>query len=75
MSLVNLGVLWAHECQRSHAGHEQNVHYSFGWRVAMLLSVVIVIPALLARCTNTDSPLFERIKQADKLVALPSFEF
>src|SRR5438105_8133334 len=33
-----------------------------GWRVAMLLSVVIVIPALLARYKLVDSPLFERLK-------------
>ncbi|HKD59510.1 MAG TPA: MFS transporter [Terracidiphilus sp.] len=44
-----------------------------GWRVAMLLSVVIVIPALLARYKLTDSSLFEQLKQTDKLDALPSF--
>src|SRR5262249_14074508 len=30
-----------------------------GWRISMLLSVVIVIPALLARYKLADSPLFE----------------
>ena len=44
-----------------------------GWRVAMLLSVVIVIPALLARYKLADSPLFERLKQGEELAALPSF--
>jgi MFS transporter, MHS family, shikimate and dehydroshikimate transport protein len=44
-----------------------------GWRVAMLLSVVIVIPALLTRYKLADSPQFEEIKQTDKLAALPSF--
>jgi MFS family permease len=44
-----------------------------GWRVAMLLSVVIVIPALLARYKVADSPLFEQLKQTDKLAPLPSF--
>ena len=44
-----------------------------GWRVAMLLSVVMVIPALLARYKLADSPLFEQLKQTDKLAALPSF--
>ena len=34
-----------------------------GWRIAMLLSVIIVIPALLARYKLVDSPLFERLKQ------------
>jgi MFS family permease len=43
-----------------------------GWRVAMLLSVVIVIPALLARYRLTDSPLFERLKQRERVVKLPS---
>ena len=44
-----------------------------GWRVAMLLSVVIVIPALLARYKLPDTPLFERLKQQDQLAKLPSF--
>ena len=44
-----------------------------GWRIAMLLSVVIVIPALLARYKLADSPLFERLKQREELSALPSF--
>jgi MHS family shikimate/dehydroshikimate transporter-like MFS transporter len=43
-----------------------------GWRVAMLLSVVIVVPALLTRYKLADSPLFEQLKQTDKLAALPS---
>jgi len=45
-----------------------------GWRVAMLLSVVIVIPALLARYKLADSPLFERLKQRHQLAAMPSLE-
>jgi MFS transporter, MHS family, shikimate and dehydroshikimate transport protein len=44
-----------------------------GWRVAMLLSVVIVIPALLARYKLADTPLFQRLKQQDQLAKLPSF--
>jgi len=43
-----------------------------GWRIAMLLSVIIVIPALLARYKLVDSPLFERLKQRQELVASPS---
>jgi MFS transporter, MHS family, shikimate and dehydroshikimate transport protein len=43
-----------------------------GWRVAMLLSVLIVIPALMARYRLADSPLFERLKQREQLAALPS---
>ena len=44
-----------------------------GWRIAMLLSAVIVIPALLARYKLADSPLFERLRQREELAALPSF--
>src|SRR5262249_11333352 len=44
-----------------------------GWRVAMLLSAIIVIPALFARYKLADSPLFDRIKQKDQLARLPSF--
>ena len=43
-----------------------------GWRIAMLLSAVIVIPALLARYKLADSPLFERIKQTEQLSKMPS---
>jgi len=43
-----------------------------GWRVAMLLSAVIVIPALVARYKLADSPLFERLKQRDMLARAPS---
>src|SRR5215469_13060187 len=44
-----------------------------GWRIAMLLSVVIVIPALLARYKLADSPLFERLKRQQQVAVLPSF--
>jgi MHS family shikimate/dehydroshikimate transporter-like MFS transporter len=44
-----------------------------GWRIAMLLSVVIVIPALLARYKLADSPLFERLKHREQLAKMPSF--
>ena len=44
-----------------------------GWRVAMLLSVLIVFPALLARYKLADSPLFDRLKQREQLAKTPSF--
>ena len=44
-----------------------------GWRIAMLLSAVIVVPALLARYKLADSPLFERLKQREELAHMPSF--
>ena len=43
-----------------------------GWRVAMLLSAVIVVPALMARYKLADSPLFERVKARDDVARLPS---
>lgn len=43
-----------------------------GWRVAMLLSVFIVIPALVARYKLADSPLFEQLKQREQLARAPS---
>jgi MFS family permease len=43
-----------------------------GWRIAMLLSAVIAVPALLARYKLADSPLFERVKARDQIVRMPS---
>jgi MFS transporter, MHS family, shikimate and dehydroshikimate transport protein len=43
-----------------------------GWRIAMLLSIFIVIPALMARYKLADSPFFERLRQQEQLAALPS---
>jgi MFS family permease len=45
-----------------------------GWRVAMLLSALIVIPALVARYRLADSPLFEQLKQREQLAKLPSLD-
>jgi MFS transporter, MHS family, shikimate and dehydroshikimate transport protein len=45
-----------------------------GWRIAMLTSAVIVIPALVARYKLADSPLFEQLKQRNQIVRLPSFQ-
>jgi MFS transporter, MHS family, shikimate and dehydroshikimate transport protein len=44
-----------------------------GWRIAMLLSAIIVVPALVARYKLADSPLFEHLKQREQLAAMPSF--
>jgi MHS family shikimate/dehydroshikimate transporter-like MFS transporter len=44
-----------------------------GWRIAMLLSAVIVIPALVARYKLADSPLFEQLKRREQLARMPSF--
>lgn len=44
-----------------------------GWRIAMMLSAVIVLPALLARYKLADSPLFDRIKRTNQLAKMPTF--
>ncbi len=43
-----------------------------GWRIAMLLSAIIVIPALVARYKLADSPLFEELKRREQLARVPS---
>jgi MFS transporter, MHS family, shikimate and dehydroshikimate transport protein len=43
-----------------------------GWRIAMLLSAIIVIPALVARYKLADSPLFEQLKRREQLARVPS---
>ncbi len=73
MSLANLGVPLGTMSASVVLLVMSKTFATSGWRVAMLLSVVIVIPALLARYKFADSPLFEQVKQADKLAALPSF--
>ncbi|WP_336492518.1 MFS transporter [Methylobacterium nigriterrae] len=45
-----------------------------GWRIAMLLSAVVVIPGLLARFQLADSPLFEKLKEKDELAKMPSLD-
>lgn len=47
---------------------------SYGWRIAMLLSAVVVIPGLLARFQLADSPLFEKLKEKDELAKMPSVD-
>ena len=44
-----------------------------GWRIAMMLSAVIVLPAILARYKLADSPLFDRIKRTNQLAKMPTF--
>ncbi|MCE4226113.1 MHS family MFS transporter [Methylobacterium sp. C25] len=45
-----------------------------GWRIAMLLSAVVVIPGLLARSRLGDSPLFETLKEKEELSKMPSID-
>ena len=73
MSLANLGVPLGSISASVVLLVMSKTFATTGWRVAMLLSVVIVIPALLARYKLADSPQFEQLRQTDKLAALPSF--
>jgi len=43
-----------------------------GWRIAMLLSAVIVIPALVARFKLADSPIFEQLRERQQIARAPS---
>jgi MFS family permease len=45
-----------------------------GWRVAMVFSAIVVVPALVARYKLADSPLFELLKHREQLARLPSFD-
>ena len=73
MSLANLGIPLGAVAASAAMFMLSKSFRTGGWRVAMLLSLVIVIPALLARYKLADSPLFERLKQKEQLAKMPSF--
>jgi len=72
MSLANLGVPLGGLAASGVMLVMSRSFATTGWRIAMVLSVVIVIPALLARYKLADSPLFDRLKQREELASLPS---
>jgi MFS transporter, MHS family, shikimate and dehydroshikimate transport protein len=72
MSLANLGMPLGGLAASAVMLVMSKTFATTGWRIAMLLSVAIVIPALLARYKLADSPLFERLKQQQQLAVLPS---
>jgi MHS family shikimate/dehydroshikimate transporter-like MFS transporter len=74
MSLANLGIPGGAMVASAVLLMLSGNFTTYGWRIAMLLSAVIVIPALLARYKLADTPLFERLKQQDQISKLPSFE-
>jgi MFS family permease len=73
MSLANLGIPLGAMAASSVLLIFNKTFNTTGWRIAMLLSAVIVLPALLARYKLADSPLFERLKQREELSRMPSF--
>lgn len=51
------------------------LHASFatgGWRIAMLSSAIIFLPALFARYRFADTPMFEQLKDSDAVATMPS---
>jgi MHS family shikimate/dehydroshikimate transporter-like MFS transporter len=72
MSLANLGIPLGGIAASAVMLVMSKTFATTGWRVAMLLSVVIVILALLARYKLADSPLFEGLKQQEQLAVMPS---
>ena len=73
MSLANLGIPLGAMAASAVMFFLSKSFQIGGWRVAMLLSAVIVVPALLARYKLADTPLFERLKQQEQLAKMPSF--
>jgi MHS family shikimate/dehydroshikimate transporter-like MFS transporter len=48
--------------------------YSWGWRIAFLISAVLVAVGLYIRLKIMETPAFTRIQQSNKLVHVPFFE-
>jgi MFS family permease len=73
MSLANLGIPLGAMAASAVMFFLSKNFQTGGWRIAMLLSAVIVIPALLARYTLADTPLFSKLKETEQLAKMPSF--
>jgi MFS family permease len=74
MSLANLGIPGGAMAASAVLFALSESFDTIGWRIAMLLSAVIFIPALVARYKLADTPLFEQVKQQDQLSKMPSFD-
>src|SRR5712691_9276324 len=48
--------------------------FSWGWRIAFLISAVLVAVGLYIRLKIMETPAFTRIQESDKLVHVPFFE-
>jgi len=44
---------------------------TYGWRIAFLLSIVLVVFGVLVRLRATETPAFERVRDSDDRVAVP----
>jgi MFS transporter, MHS family, shikimate and dehydroshikimate transport protein len=74
MSLANLGLALGLMSGSAVFLFWRNTFATSGWRIAMLLSAVIAIPALVARYKLSDSPIFEQLKRREQLARMPSFD-
>ena len=73
MSLANLGLALGLMSGSAVFLFWRDSFATTGWRIAMLLSVLIAVPALVARYKLADSPIFEQLKRREQLAKLPSF--
>jgi MHS family shikimate/dehydroshikimate transporter-like MFS transporter len=71
-SLANLGMPLGFMCATVIMLVLNRTFTDTGWRIAMLLSAVIVVPALVARFKLADSPVFEQLKERQQLARAPS---
>ncbi len=72
MSLANLGIPLGAMAAAVALLLLNKTFATTGWRVAMLLSAVVILPAIIARFKLADSPLFMRVKLREELVRAPS---
>lgn len=72
MSLANLGIALGVMTASAVYLALSKSFATTGWRIAMLASAVIVIPALVARYKLADSPLFEQLKRREQVARMPS---
>jgi MFS family permease len=72
ISLANLGVALGLMASSAVFLMLHKTFATTGWRIAMLLSAVILVPALVARYKLSDSPLFELVRRRDQLARMPS---
>ena len=73
ISLANLGIPLGAIAASAALLFLHDTFATTGWRVAMLLSLVIFVPALFARYHFADTPLFQNLKQRDATANMPSF--
>jgi MFS family permease len=74
MSLANLGLALGLMAGSAVFLFWRNTFATTGWRIAMLLSAIIAVPALVARYKLSDSPIFEQLKRREQLARVPSFD-